>query len=127
MPENPMSNHPYGQDIRADLPPTRPPDLPPVMPPTPPTRRSPLRRLLRGAIIGLIMGGFIGALQGLAFHLMSGHVGSGRVIVSQSSEETVRFVLERTLAFALLGALLVGVSQLLFGERTTGNRDDRKS
>ncbi len=123
MTHNDRSDSPFGQEIRTDLPPARPPEMPPA--PPPPVRVPWPRRLLRGILIGLLVGAIIGAIQGAAFSLMATHVGNARVQIEQTTQGALLRVLDRTIVFALLGAVLVGLSQLLFGGWPKKDRGSR--
>jgi hypothetical protein len=93
--ENSMTEQPYSEEIRTELPPEPKPGLPP--------RRPPLQRLIRGVIIGLIAGAFIG-----------GAVGAG-MLAFTTSPNRLLFVVRYGAGYALIGAVLVGFSQLVFG------------
>jgi hypothetical protein len=123
-----MSENRLSDEIRADLPQAAPSELPPVSPAAPPVvppRMPPLKRFLRGLAIGAILGAFIGAVQGGALMLVITNMGSSRSVAHVSTEHIIRHVGDAALRFGVLGAVLVGLSQLIFGGRT--KPPDRKS
>jgi hypothetical protein len=102
-----MSEHPFGKDLQTE----------------PPRRPGPLKRLVRGLLIGAVVGAIIGAGEGAALMLLFRSAGQVRTAPALTTEQVVSIVLDRAIVFGFFGAILVGLSLLIFGGRTPPDKE----